>query len=120
MKIGILTFHCAHNYGAVLQCYALQEILKSSGHDVEIIDYRPNYLINPYKVFYIRRFISHSPIKIIKAWINEFLIIKHRMKRYQAFQSLILLYQTICLHLYHHNKKLELYQNFCFFLQDFS
>lgn len=89
MKIGILTFHCAHNYGAVLQCYALQEILKSSGHDVEIIDYRPNYLINPYKVFYIRRFISHSPIKIIKAWINEFLIIKHRMKRYQAFQSFI-------------------------------
>ena len=28
MKIGILTFHRAHNYGAVLQCYALQEILK--------------------------------------------------------------------------------------------
>ena len=26
-KIGIITFHKAHNYGAVLQCYALQEFL---------------------------------------------------------------------------------------------
>ncbi len=41
MKIGIITFHSAHNYGAVLQAYALQEFLKSHGNDVEIIDYRP-------------------------------------------------------------------------------
>lgn len=40
MKIGILTFHRAINYGAVLQCYALQETLKSMGHEVWIIDYR--------------------------------------------------------------------------------
>ena len=26
MRIGILTFHCAHNYGAMLQCYALQAV----------------------------------------------------------------------------------------------
>ena len=44
MKIGILTFHCAHNYGAVLQCYALQEYLKHLGHDVYVINYRPSYL----------------------------------------------------------------------------
>ena len=42
MKIGILTFHWATNYGAVLQCYALQEYLKSLGHDVEIINYKPH------------------------------------------------------------------------------
>lgn len=51
MKIGILTFHCAHNYGAVLQAYALQEYLKSCGHQVEIIDYRPDYLVRGYKAF---------------------------------------------------------------------
>lgn len=44
MKIGILTFHRALNYGAVLQCFALQEALKSIGHEVRIIDYRPPYL----------------------------------------------------------------------------
>lgn len=40
MKIGILTFHRAHNYGAVLQCYALQEVLHGMGHHVDVIDYR--------------------------------------------------------------------------------
>ncbi len=41
MKIGILTFHWATNYGAVLQAYALQEYLIGCGHDVEIINYKP-------------------------------------------------------------------------------
>jgi exopolysaccharide biosynthesis predicted pyruvyltransferase EpsI len=41
MKIGIITFHWATNYGAILQAYALQTYLKKSGHDVFIINYRP-------------------------------------------------------------------------------
>lgn len=44
MKIGILTFHRALNYGAVLQCYALYSVLKGMGHEVEVIDYRPDYI----------------------------------------------------------------------------
>lgn len=51
MKTGILTFHCAHNYGAVLQAYALQEQLKAFGHEVEMIDYRPSYLTHGYGAF---------------------------------------------------------------------
>lgn len=42
MKLGILTFHSVDNYGAVLQAFALQMYLKTLGHDVEIIDYRPS------------------------------------------------------------------------------
>lgn len=41
MKIGILTFHWAANYGAVLQTYSLQEYLKKQGHEVDIINYKP-------------------------------------------------------------------------------
>ncbi|CUP72641.1 polysaccharide pyruvyl transferase family protein [Bacteroides thetaiotaomicron] len=44
MRIGILTFHRALNYGAVLQCYALQKVIKDLGHEVEVIDYRPDYI----------------------------------------------------------------------------
>ncbi|MFA4046420.1 polysaccharide pyruvyl transferase family protein [Prevotella sp. PCHR] len=40
MKIGILTFHRAVNYGAILQCYALYTALKQLGYDVDVIDYR--------------------------------------------------------------------------------
>jgi len=45
MKVGILTFHSAHNYGAVLQAYALQETIKGLSFETDIIDYRPDYLM---------------------------------------------------------------------------
>lgn len=44
MKIGILTFHRAVNYGAVLQAYALQKVIELMGHDAEIIDYRCSFI----------------------------------------------------------------------------
>lgn len=59
MNIGIITFHWACNYGAVLQAYALMKHLTNTGHNVEIIDYRPGWAkdvaplkisINPYQI----------------------------------------------------------------------
>lgn len=49
MRIGILTFHNAINYGAVLQTYASQLFLSSLGHEVEVIDYHNPYIENVYK-----------------------------------------------------------------------
>lgn len=48
-KVGILTFHRADNYGAVLQCYALQEVLKILGNEVEIINYKQPYIESLYR-----------------------------------------------------------------------
>ncbi|MCX5660759.1 MAG: polysaccharide pyruvyl transferase family protein, partial [Planctomycetota bacterium] len=45
MKLSILTFHYADNYGAVFQAYALQTYLKSLGHQVEILDYRSDDIL---------------------------------------------------------------------------
>ena len=36
---GILTFHDAHNYGAVLQAYALKKYIKKLGIDAKVINY---------------------------------------------------------------------------------
>jgi len=41
MKIGIITYHRALNYGAFLQVLALQDHLRQLGADVQIIDYTP-------------------------------------------------------------------------------
>lgn len=41
MKIGIITFHAAINYGAALQVFALTQFLKQQGHQPEIINYCP-------------------------------------------------------------------------------
>lgn len=89
MKIGILTFHCAHNYGAVLQCYALQETLKQIGHDVEVIDYRPQYLLTSYSIFNKYRILSKNPILMIRFFIREMLLLPVRIKRYHAFNEFI-------------------------------
>ena len=37
--IGIVTFHTALNYGAVLQAYGLQKFLDNNGYKNEIINY---------------------------------------------------------------------------------
>jgi hypothetical protein len=50
LKIGILTFHRVYNYGAVLQSYALQKVIKQLGYDVEIIDYWCDYIYRPYSI----------------------------------------------------------------------
>lgn len=44
MKVGILTFHFAHNYGAMLQAYGLSKYINSIGHKCEIVDYRLRYI----------------------------------------------------------------------------
>ena len=40
MKIGLITYHAAYNYGSVLQAYATQCAVETLGHSVEIINYR--------------------------------------------------------------------------------
>ena len=50
MKICTITCHDVYNVGASLQAYALQIYLKSLGHDVKIIDYKPDYLSKHYRL----------------------------------------------------------------------
>ncbi|RGG20701.1 hypothetical protein DWY40_15700, partial [Ruminococcus sp. AF25-17] len=38
-KIGIITYHFANNYGAVLQCYALQTYLAQRGFKVTVFNF---------------------------------------------------------------------------------
>ncbi|MBR9846429.1 MAG: polysaccharide pyruvyl transferase family protein [Algicola sp.] len=53
MKIKTITCHDVYNHGAALQAYALMKYLKKNNHDVEIINYKPDYLSNHYRLFNI-------------------------------------------------------------------
>ena len=44
MKIGILTYHQANNYGAVLQAYALKKYILNQDCEVEIINYECDFI----------------------------------------------------------------------------
>ncbi len=80
MKIGILTFHNADNYGAVLQCYALQEKLKELYPDDEVfvIDYKCPKIFNYYL----------PNISIKKPWnILTYSKTKKKIRTFQQFRE---------------------------------
>lgn len=89
MKIGILTFHRAHNYGAVLQCYALQELLKSLGYNVQVIDYRPNYIENAYLLLPNRWVESRSIFHFLKMKIRDVILLPVRYIRGRRFKAFV-------------------------------
>ena len=89
MRIGILTYHYAHNYGAVLQCYALQNYLISLGHTVRVIGHKNPYICRDYKVFDLRRFRIKNPFTLIKRISHEISYYHIRKGRYKAFDYFI-------------------------------
>lgn len=96
-KIGIITFHNADNYGAILQTYATQVFLKNNNFNAVIIDYFHNNssasrplilkLLSYIKAFLKtnsrRAFIKHLKCN---AFRNKFL---EKTKKYFGDQSII-------------------------------
>lgn len=89
MKIGIITFHCAHNYGAVLQAYAFSSYLRSQGYDASIIDYRPNYLVRGYARGGVSCWLAKSPIRTVRKCVTEPFLMKMRAERWDKFNDFI-------------------------------
>lgn len=85
MKIGIITFHRAQNYGAVLQAYALLEKVSQSGHSVAIIDYRQKTIEENYRLISFKRAIGKNPFKGIIRIYNEFKTYKKRKSLYEKY-----------------------------------
>ena len=54
-RAGVITFHNYDNYGAILQSYALQTKLRELGAYPEIIDYRCDYISNPFRLVNLRQ-----------------------------------------------------------------
>lgn len=92
MRIGILTFHRAHNYGAVLQCYALQEILKGMGHDVQVIDYLQPWIEDQYNLLswnMLKRNASSASqlFKYLKGNMKKWLLAPDKAKNFRDFRE---------------------------------
>lgn len=92
MKIGIITFHSAHNYGAVLQCWSLQEYLKQQGHEVEVVNLRLNVID---KLYYLNKKRTKKitgkqklDAKINGAW-NNYKNYRVKWKDPQAYEKFI-------------------------------
>lgn len=102
MKIKIITCSRAYNLGAVLQTYALQTYLSYLNHDVEVIDYNPEYFRRSVSYTYMgsyknkgsllklgyilykapQRFIDHN---IYKSFLKKYI---RKTEEYQSFEEL--------------------------------
>ncbi len=85
MNIRTITYHNSHNYGAMLQAYALMKCLKDRGHDVKIIDYVMQKDTDANRIF--------APNTSVKAFIKNlynlacYKALKSRYKRFEAFKT---------------------------------
>lgn len=89
MKIGIITYHKSHNYGALLQAIALRIKLVQMGHDVYFIDYWPLYHKQLYDFFSIKEMFNYGIKDAIKYGLKILLSYKKRKKRITSFMQFI-------------------------------
>lgn len=70
MKIAILTFQFAYNYGAMLQAYALRKYLISLEHEVDVVPYYPLHLKQGYSISPFEQGISlkHRIYNLLTYW----------------------------------------------------
>ena len=97
-KIAILTFHNAHNYGAMLQAYALQKKCEEYGK-CEILDYENKKISNQYKII---RIVGKNPINIIKRAVLDIKNYKKRKLRAEKFNNFMNGYMNLSLNPLNH------------------
>lgn len=104
MRIGILTFHGAHNYGSVLQAYALSAWLKDQGHDVQIINLRNRAQKEAYRIYKHRSFTLRHAVDIAFTTLTYI----PRKRRFDSFEYFINNYLPITKQEYTSGQELKL------------
>ena len=90
MKVGILTVFNADNYGAVLQCYALQEFVKREGVEVEVVNYTSPSMDVHWSTFPFSQFSAANTIKEkIVILLKFFLFFTYRYDRKKKFATFL-------------------------------
>ena len=79
-KIGIMTFHRALNYGAVLQAYALQKTVTRLGAECELVDYICPKITHDYKPFRVEK------KGFAKSFAKSVVMCRRRAQRAKAFR----------------------------------
>ena len=107
MRIKTITCHDVYNHGASLQAYALQTYLNSIGHEVEIIDYKPDYLSGHYKLWTVSNPVYNRPLVkqlYLMAKLPGRLIALRRKRKFDEFTRQ---YLHLTSYRYHSNEELK-------------
>ena len=82
-KIYITTFIKAHNYGAALQAYALQECLKERGYISYFLNYKDELIERNYKIVKVN---GKNLKQRLKSFIRSVIFFNLNFKHYKKFQ----------------------------------
>ena len=84
-RIGILTFHRAHNAGAMLQAFALQNFLATRGDfKVELVDYRNKKIESQYYPALSAKYFIKNILKYL-IYHRDAVLSNKKKKKYNAF-----------------------------------
>lgn len=84
MKIGIITYHSAYNYGSVLQALATQNAIENLGYSAEIVNYR----MKGQKAYYQKLYRTAFGLKTL---VKDLMMLpaadqrRERMERFEKF-----------------------------------
>lgn len=85
-KVATLTFQNADNYGAMLQCYALQHAInKIDDVEAKVLNYQCSYMLRPFGVRALKR---KGIVRYILGNVNA-CVRKFRHKKFQEFRKKI-------------------------------
>jgi len=84
MKVGVITFHSANNYGATLQTWALQKVLKELGADAGVINYHPDIIDALYDPMQLSKGLKRFA-KMLKLALRN----RDSLARYNKFQKFL-------------------------------
>lgn len=88
-QIGIVTYHRAHNFGALLQAYGLKSYLESMGYKVDIVDYFPRYHSQMYALWPFEYFKKWKISQKAKFIIDFPFIVRKKHMRRRIFEDFI-------------------------------
>ena len=85
MKVGLITYHSAYNFGSVLQALATQIVVEEFGHEVAIINYRPISQKHFYAIVNVHSGIKRFVKSVLR--LNNLKGLLLRKQRYEEFME---------------------------------
>ncbi len=88
MKVALISFHNAYNYGAALQAYALQRAIQNMAIECEYIDYQNEHRSHTYDMQYqFKNAIKNKKIMQAGKTLAGMPVLNRRGKKFDAFYA---------------------------------
>lgn len=81
-NVGIITFHASHNFGSMLQAYALSKVVEQLGVNCEIINFQTDRQNDLYSIFTKRKGLKYK-LKNLFSLVNY----NSKVERYNKFSK---------------------------------